>query len=151
MKSLKKIYVVGAVFLALFISIAFPAGNAAAMDGQDGEVIEGKIQGLSYITNQNLYPRDAYDPLVSAERAFVLVKGDDRKNYFFLPNLNRSFVSRFVGKEVMVTGNVHFLYGRKSIDATEIKTLEPSGWKSIWSKKSDKWKAWRRNRDLNSH
>jgi hypothetical protein len=51
----------------------------------------------------------------------------------------------------MVTGSVHSLYGRKSIDVTEIKTLEPSGWESVWSKKSDEWENWRRNRDLYSH
>lgn len=141
---------VGVLVMSSIALFTLP-GETAAMNGGDGETVQGKIQGLSFITNKILYPKNANDPLIVGERAFVLVEDNDRTKYFFLPNLKRSLMSRYVGKDVKVLGTVHSIYGRRTIEVREFKSRDDSGWTSVWSKRADEWDAWHRNRDLYSH
>lgn len=73
--------------MALFVWTLVPA---LAMGG----VVEETIQGLTCVTFGKVCPVDKEDPMIAAERVFVvLVKADD---YYLVPNLDRAILARHI-------------------------------------------------------
>jgi hypothetical protein len=75
---------------------------------EDEDVVEGSIQGLSYVVNVvkgKLHPVGKEDPVAAArEKVFVvLTKGN---KYYFVPNVDRAVFARYINQRVRVTGKI---------------------------------------------
>jgi hypothetical protein len=98
--------------MALLISTLLPA---LALAG----TVEGTIQGLTCVTVGKVCPVDKEDPVIAAERIFVvLVKADE---YCLVPNLDRGILARHINQVVRVTGEISPKY--KSIKAEKLEVL----------------------------
>jgi hypothetical protein len=109
-------------FMVIFVLVSLPAW---AMAG----TVEGTIQGLTCVTLGKLCPVDKEDPMIGAERIFVVLTKDN--NYYFVPNLDRGILARHINQMVRVTGEISSKY--KAIDAEELEVFQDGAWKTAWS------------------
>ena len=90
---------------------------------------EGSIQGFSCVTQGKVCPVGKEDPMIAAERVFVLhVKAG---KYYFLPNIDRAILARHLNKMVKVEGVMSAQFN--SVQATELFVMEGGKWKKTWS------------------
>ncbi len=94
-----------------------------------GEVV-GTVQGFTCVTTGKICPVDKEDPLVAATRVFVVKTAG--KDYYFVPNLDRALLARYLNKKVKVVGQINSKY--RSITAEEFQVLRNGKWKTIWTK-----------------
>ena len=109
-------------FMVIFVLVSLPAW---AMAG----TVEGTIQGLTCVTLDKLCPVDKEDPMIAAERIFVVLTKDN--NYYFVPNLDRGILARHINQMVRVTGEISTKY--KAIDAEELEVFQDGAWRTTWS------------------
>ena len=96
------------------------------------DAVEGSIQGFHCVTQGQVCPVGKEDPLAAVEQVFVLhVKGDD---FYFLPNVDRAVLSRFINVMIKVEGKVHvFRTHDKSLRATNIYKRKNDRWIKVWA------------------
>jgi len=93
--------------------------------------IEGTVSGYTCVVLGKTCPVDMEDPIIAAEKLFVIVKADG--SYYLVPNLDRAILARHLTEKVRVTGALNDKY--RSMNA---KTLDTYGtakgtWKTVWS------------------
>ena len=94
-----------------------------------GQVV-GTVQGLTCVTTGKICPVDKEDPLVAATRVFVVkTEGSD---YYFVPNLDRALLARYLNKKVRVLGEINPRY--HSVTASEFQVWKSGKWKTVWTK-----------------
>ncbi len=107
----------------LVLLVAVPAWVFA------GQVV-GTVQGLTCVTTGKICPVDKEDPLVAATRVFVVkTEGSD---YYFVPNLDRALLARYLNKKVRVLGEINPRY--RSVTASELQVWKSGKWKTVWTK-----------------
>lgn len=94
-----------------------------------GEVV-GTIQGFTCVTTGKVCPVDKEDPLVAATRVFVVKTSGTE--YYFVPNLDRALLARYLNKKVKVVGQINSKY--RSINAEVFQVWRDGKWKTIWTK-----------------
>ncbi|NIN00923.1 MAG: hypothetical protein GTO24_23410 [candidate division Zixibacteria bacterium] len=109
-------------FVVIFALVSLPAW---AMAG----TVEGTVQGLTCIALGKLCPVDKEDPMIAAERIFVVLTKDN--NYYFVPNLDRAILARHINQRVKVIGKISPKY--KAIHAEELQVFQNNAWKTAWS------------------
>lgn len=94
---------------------------------------EGTIQGFHCVTTGKTCPLGKEDPMIAAERIFVLYT--DNGTYYFIPNLDRAILARHIRERVRVTGEVNEKFRSLKADIFEVKY--GNGWKETWSKEME--------------
>jgi len=105
-----------------------------------GASLEGTIQGFNCVTNGKFCPDCAEDPLVITESAFVLqTQGSE---YFFLPNIDRTLLTKQLNKRVKVEGDRKSKFN--SIKAKDLYVKDERKWKKVWSsnRRDDIYRTW---------
>ncbi len=118
------------LLLSLTMLVMLPAGSMAAQ-------VEGTIQGFTCVTQGKVCPVDMEDPVIAAERLFVVLThtGD----YYFIPNLDRAILARHIRQLVRVTGTINEKY--RSMEASSLEINEEGKWRQVWSKEmEEKWR-----------
>lgn len=108
------------IYLCLFALI--PAGSWAYQ-------AEGTIQGYHCVTTGKTCPLGKEDPMIAAERIFVLYTDDGK--YYFVPNLDRAVLARHIRERVRITGDLNEKYRSLKADLFEVKLDD--AWKETWS------------------
>lgn len=108
--------------IALLIFFAVPA---MALGGST----EGTIQGFNCVIQGKVCPIGKEDPLVIAEKVFVLHTGGS--NYFFLPSIDRALLARLINEKVKAVGDKSSKYN--SIKTTDLFVERHGKWKKVWS------------------
>jgi hypothetical protein len=119
------------IYLAILITV--PMWGAAQASAGMGTV-EGTVEGLNCVVYGKICPVDNADPHVAAENIFVVLSPDHKK-YYFVPNVDRSILSRLLGKEVRVTGEQKM--DHNAVIASKIETESGGMYKVAWSKKME--------------
>ena len=109
-------------FMIIFVLVSLPAW---AMAG----TVEGSIQGLTCVTLGKLCPVDKEDPMIAAEKIFVVLTKDN--NYYFVPNLDRAILARHINQMVRVEGEISSKY--KAINAEKLEVFREDAWRTKWS------------------
>ncbi len=91
--------------------------------------IEGTVQGFYCVTMGKTCPVDKEDPVIGAERIFVVFT--DEKEHYFVPNLDRAIMARYINDQVRVTGNLKEKYN--SINADSFEVYEDGKWRTTWT------------------
>ena len=98
-----------------------------------GEVV-GTVQGLQCVTTGKTCPIGKEDPVIAAERVFVVLTAEG--DYYFVPNLDRAIMARNITEQVKVTGPIDNKY--RSITAKTFQVWQDDGkWKKTWSEKME--------------
>lgn len=138
---MKNALLVGVTILGLGLSsLVSTAANAAT--------VEGTISGYTCVVLGKACPVDREDPVIAAERVFVVVKADG--SYYMIPNIDRAILARHLTEKVRVEGNVDEKY--KSIQAKKLEVymassrhvgnpdptrvsplISSDGYKTVWS------------------
>ncbi len=96
-----------------------------------GEVV-GTVQGLQCVTTGKTCPIGKEDPVIAAERVFVVLTAEG--DYYLVPNLDRAIMARNITEQVKVTGTINKKY--RSITAKTFQVWQDDGkWKKTWSEK----------------
>jgi len=94
-----------------------------------GGTLTGTVQGFNCVTQGKVCPVGSEDPMVAAERTFVLhIEGT---NYYFVPNLDRAIMARHIGEMVKVEGKKSEEF--KSINAEDLYVKKGGSWQKVWS------------------
>lgn len=91
--------------------------------------VQGTIQGFTCVTQGKVCPIGKEDPMVAAERVFVVFTKD--KNYYFVPNIDRGILARHINEEVRIKGDISSKY--QSIKAKEFEVFEKGSWRTTWT------------------
>ena len=114
------------LLFTILIGIFFVPALALA-----GEVV-GTVQGLQCVTTGKTCPIGKEDPVIAAERVFVILTAED--DYYFVPNLDRAIMARNITDRVKVTGTINKKF--RSITAKTFQVWQSNGkWKETWSEK----------------
>ncbi|SHE77711.1 hypothetical protein SAMN02745206_00810 [Desulfacinum infernum DSM 9756] len=100
--------------------------------------VEGTIQGFQCVTQGKTCPVGKEDPVIAVERVFVVLA--DGGSYFFVSNLDRAVLSRYVNEMVRVEGNLHEKYN--SITAEKLHVLRDGKWETRWTREAQE-AAWK--------
>ncbi len=114
-------------FVMILTFVLIPAWAFAG----SGSIV-GTVQGFHCITMGKTCPVGQEDPVVSAERIFVILTATG--NYYFIPNLDRAQLARHIAEKVRVSGDINSKY--KSIRAKKFEALKNGKWKTVWSQES---------------
>ena len=119
----------GIAALALCAVLLLPALAMA-------DAVEGTIQGFHCVTQGKVCPVGKEDPLAAVEKTFVVhVQGE---LFYFVPNIDRAVLSRYINKMVKIEGVVHtFSKESKSIKAKDMYAKENGNWRHVWSKNKE--------------
>ncbi len=100
-----------------------------------GDEIVGTVQGLQCVTTGRTCPIGKEDPVIAAERVFVVLTAEG--DYYFVPNLARVIMARNITERVKVIGTINKKY--KSITAKSFQVWQDDGkWKATWSEELEK-------------
>ena len=108
------------IVLMTFIAIPVPAESAQ---------VEGTVQGFFCVTMGKTCPVGKEDPVIAAERVFVVLSDDEE--YYFIPNLDRAIMARHINEMVRVTGSLNEKF--HSIDAESFSVYSDGEWRTTWS------------------
>jgi hypothetical protein len=115
-----KIFVVLTICAILIVPVTVVAGTEA-------KTLKGSIQGALCVLEGKTCPPDDLDAHLLIENNFVLLASDGK--YFYLPNLNRNVLARYVGKDVQITGQVK----GESIIVNKFEVKEGGKYKLVWT------------------
>jgi hypothetical protein len=119
----------GIIVLSLCVILLIPA---LAMAG----AVEGTIQGFHCVTQGKVCPVGKEDPLAAVEKTFVLHVRD--KDFYFVPNIDRAVLSRYINKMIKIEGVIHtFSKESKSVKANDMYAKENGKWRHVWSKNKE--------------
>ncbi|MDX1654329.1 MAG: hypothetical protein R3310_03850 [Candidatus Competibacteraceae bacterium] len=93
------------------------------------DIIEGRINGLKCATEGIVCPIDKLDPMVAAERDFVVQLPDG--SFYFITNLDRAVKARYVLDNVRVSGDLNERY--RAIEADELMVKRDGEYRTVWS------------------
>jgi hypothetical protein len=112
--------------LFLVVTLVLLGSPLFAVEG----TVEGTIQGFNCVTAGKICPVGKEDPMIAAERVFVVLEKGG-KDYYFVPNLDRAILARHINEMVRVTGKMDEKY--RSINAEKLEVKEVGSWKTVWS------------------
>ena len=115
--------------LALAMALIVPAAAIAKMDVR---AFKGTIEGALCVLDGKKCPPDDLDAHLLIENNFVLLASDGK--YYYLPNLSRTIKARYVGKDVLITGNAK----GESIVVDKLEVKEGGKYKPVWSMEMQK-------------
>jgi hypothetical protein len=92
-----------------------------------GASMTGSVQGFTCVTQGKVCPIGMEDPVAAVENVFVLLVDAAKGDYYFVPNVDRAVMARYLNKEIKIDGTVNAKM--KSIKATSITV----GGKLVWS------------------
>lgn len=107
--------------LAIFAAMTIVPMTATA------DKITGSVQGLVCVTHGKVCPVGKEDPMAAAENVFVVLADMANKEYYFVPNVERTVLARHINEQITVEGKVD--EAAKSITASAIYV----GDRKIWS------------------
>jgi hypothetical protein len=94
-----------------------------------GGSYEGSIQGFSCVTQGKVCPVGREDPIIAAEKVFVLfVKAGQ---YYFIPNVDRAVLARHLNQMVKIDGLMSPNFN--SIQATDLYVMDSGKWVKHWA------------------
>ena len=94
-----------------------------------GDSFEGSVQSFTCITQGKVCPVGREDPMIAAERVFVLhVKAGE---YYFIPNLDRAILARHLNQMVKVEGVKSDQFN--AIKAKDLYVMDEGKWVKTWS------------------
>jgi len=96
--------------------------------------VEGTIQGYDCVVTGTVCPVGKEDPYVATQDIFIILT--EGKDYYFVPNVDRSILARHVNQKVRVSGELSSKYN--SIKAETIESMEKGAWKLAWSAEEEK-------------
>ena len=111
------------LYLAMAFMLVLLPGLAAA------GTVEGSIQGFTCVTMGKVCPVGKEDPLIAHEKTFGVYTHDNE--FYFVPNLDRAVLSRYINKRVKVTGDINKQY--KSVNAQNLQVFKDGQWETPWS------------------
>jgi hypothetical protein len=111
--------------IALVALVAFAGCPAMAASTQ----MEGTVQGFTCVTQGKTCPVGKEDPIIAAERLFVVLATDG--SYYFVPNLDRAVMARHIRQKVRVTGAYNQQY--KALTATAFEVWRDGNWETTWT------------------
>lgn len=120
-KKISLFFVLGCLFVLL------PVWATAA-------TVEGTIQGYDCVVTGTVCPIGKEDPYVATQQVFIILT--EGKDYYFVPNVDRSVLARHVNQKVRVNGELSSKYN--SIKAETIESMEKGAWKIAWSAEAEK-------------
>jgi hypothetical protein len=118
---------------ALFLVVALALVGAPLWAAAG--TVEGTVQGFSCVTAGKVCPVGKEDPMIAAERVFVVLDKAG-KDYFFVPNLDRAILARHISQIVRITGKMDEKY--RSINAEKLEVKQDGSWKTTWSRQMEK-------------
>jgi hypothetical protein len=92
----------------------------------------GTIQGFSCVTQGKTCPIGKEDYLATLENIFVLLVDAAKREYYFLPNVEREVLVRYINVQIKVSGELDNKF--KSI---KVKDIYMMNGKMVWS--SNRW------------
>lgn len=116
-----------ALVVAAVLGLAFTGLNAWAAS----VTIEGTVSGYTCVVLGKACPVDREDPVIAAERVFVVVKADG--TYYMVPNIDRAILARHLTEKVRVTGTLDEKYKAVNADKLETFVASKDSWKTVWS------------------
>jgi hypothetical protein len=94
-----------------------------------GEAYEGTVQSFTCITQGKVCPVGREDPMIGAERIFVLhVKAGE---FYFIPNVDRAILGRHLNQVTKIEGKKSDEFN--AVRAEEISVMEDGRWVKKWS------------------
>ena len=120
-KKISLFFVLGCLFVLL------PVWATAA-------TVEGTIQGYDCVVTGTVCPVGKEDPYVATQDIFIVLT--EGKDYYFVPNVDRSILARHVNQKVRVSGDLSSKYN--SIKAETIEAMVKGAWKVAWSAEEEK-------------
>jgi hypothetical protein len=110
--------------------------------------IEGTVSGYTCVVLGKACPVDREDPVIAAEKVFVVVRPDG--TYVLVPNLDRAILARHLTEKVRITGMLDEKYNAVHANTLEIyladsrrapnpdptrvsPLISKDGWKTVWS------------------
>ena len=112
-----------------YIALIALAGLLIAAGPASSAQVEGTIQGFNCVTTGKTCPAGKEDPVIAAERVFVLYTSEG--SYYFVPNLDRAVMARHIREQVRITGDMNPNY--KSINAKSLEVRDNDNWNTAWS------------------
>jgi hypothetical protein len=109
-------------FLVVSIMALIPASAFAG-------AVEGTVQGFNCVTHGKVCPVGKEDPMVAAERVFVVLTKSG--SYYFVPNLDRAILARHINQMVRVSGKASEKY--PSIMADKLEVMKDGKWAETWN------------------
>ena len=122
---MKKVLVAQLMVLLLFLTPAF----TMAAD------FTGTIQGFVCVTEGKTCPIGREDYMAAVENVFVLLVDAAKGEYYFLPNVDKEILVRYINVQIKVSGDLDKKF--KAIKVREIYTMKDKTAKKVWA--SDKW------------
>lgn len=116
------------VVMLLWAPFAFAGGS-----------VEGKVQGLNCAVYGKVCPVDKKDPHVAGENTFVVLSS--KKKYYFLSNIDRALMARWVTDKIRVTGELDPKYN--AIKAKKIEVMSDGKYQVQWSQEMAERAMWR--------
>jgi hypothetical protein len=92
-------------------------------------MVEGSIQGLTCVTIGKVCPVGMEDPLIAHEQTFGVYTYDNE--FYFVSNMDRAILSRYINKRVRVTGDINKQY--KTVNAENLQVFKDEKWETPWS------------------
>ncbi len=111
------------LYLAMAVALILLPGLAVA------GAVEGSIQGFTCVTMGKVCPVGKEDPLIAHEKTFGVFTYDNQ--FYFVPNMDRAILARYINKRVKVTGEVNKQY--KSVNAENLQVFKDGKWETPWS------------------
>jgi len=111
------------LYLAMAVALILLPGLAGA------GTVEGSIQGFTCVTMGKVCPVGKEDPLIAHEKTFGVYTHDNE--FYFVPNMDRAVLSRYINNRVKVTGTVNKQY--KSVNAENLQVFKEGKWETPWS------------------
>ena len=130
--------------LTTVLALGFAGVAAMAAD----TTVEGTVSGYTCVVLGKACPVDREDPVIAAEKVFVVVKADG--TYYLVPNIDRAILARHLTEKVRVNGELDEKY--KSIQAKSLEVfmtatshvgnpdptrvsplISKDGYKTVWS------------------
>ncbi len=96
--------------------------------------IEGTIQGYDCVITGTVCPTGKEDPYVATQKVFIILT--EGKDYYFVPNVDRSVLARHVNQKVRISGDLSKKYN--SIKAETIERMVKGDWKVSWSAEEER-------------
>jgi hypothetical protein len=111
------------ILVPMIIAVVFMLTPMLAI----GASVTGSVQGFNCVTQGKICPIGMEDPVAAVENVFVLLVDGAKGDYYFVPNVDRAVMARYLNKEIKISGTVN--EKMKSIKATSIT----AGGKMVWS------------------
>jgi hypothetical protein len=105
--------------------LVFAIAPAMATSG----TVEGTIQGYTCVSTGKVCPVGKEDPLIAHEKSFGVYTFENE--FYFVPNMDRAILSRYINKRVRVVGEINPKY--RSVQAKHLEVYENGKWGTPWS------------------